>query len=86
MRYLSHEIIAICALLDLFLVKIFIMKKVLLIALLNLELWGILGFFATIILSFLSCCFGLSKETFLFSLAVFAAIGVTMTFKSILKK
>ncbi|QGY47651.1 hypothetical protein GM418_29480 [Maribellus comscasis] len=62
------------------------MKKLFLIAVVYLGLWGILGFFATIILSFLSCCFGVSKETYMISLGVFAFIAVAMTLKSVFKR
>ena len=86
MRYLSHDIIYICSFLNLTLFKNESMKKLFLIVVVYLELWGVLGFFATIILSFLSCCIGLSKETYLTSLGVFAFIAIAMTLKSTIKR
>ena len=62
------------------------MKKSFLIAAVNLGLWGVLGFFATIILSFLSCCIGISKEGYMISLGIFAFTAITMTLKSAFKR
>lgn len=52
------------------------MKKILVLVCYNLGLWGILGFFATLILGFLSCCANLSENVFYGSLALFALTGI----------
>jgi len=53
------------------------MNKIVTLICYNLGLWGILGFFATIILGFLSCCANLSPNVFYIALIAFAAIGIT---------
>ena len=53
-----------------------IMKKLLVLICYNLGLWGILGFFVTLFLGFLSCCANLSENIFYGSLIVFAALGI----------
>jgi hypothetical protein len=55
------------------------MKKIFVLACYHLTLWGILGFFATLLFGFLTCCAGLPKEYFYISLLVFAITGITMT-------
>nr|WP_319271875.1 hypothetical protein [uncultured Draconibacterium sp.] len=55
------------------------MKKLLTIACYNLALWGVLGFFATLLLGFLSCCANLPANVFYTSLVLFAALGITAT-------
>ncbi len=55
------------------------MEKTLLLICYNLSLWGILGFFATIVLGFLTCCAGLSQNIFFGALIIFAIVGITMT-------
>ncbi len=55
------------------------MKKILAIICYNLGLWGILGFFATLILGFISCCANLSPNFFYGALILFAVIGITAT-------
>jgi hypothetical protein len=61
------------------------MEKLFVLASFYLSLWGILCFFAIIILSFLSCYAGVSKETYLVSLFLFALIAVIMTSRGIFK-
>lgn len=53
------------------------MKKVLVLLCYNLGLWGILGFFATLFLGFLSCCTNLSENIFFGFLIAFAVIGIS---------
>ncbi len=55
------------------------MKKILVLICYNLGLWGILGFFATLFLGFLSCCANLSENIFYGFLIAFAVIGVAAT-------
>ena len=55
------------------------MKKIVILICYHLSIWGILGFFATLLFGFLACCIGLPKEHFYISLIVFAIIGVTLT-------
>ena len=55
------------------------MKKVLVLICYNLGLWGILGFFATLFLGFLSCCANLSENIFYAFLALYAVIGLAAT-------
>ncbi|QIA06746.1 hypothetical protein [Draconibacterium halophilum] len=55
------------------------MNKLLTLACYNLGLWGILGFFATIILGFVTCCANLSSTVFYTALIVFASIGLAAT-------
>jgi len=55
------------------------MKKILVLLCYNLGLWGILGFFATLFLGFLSCCTNLSEKFFFGFLIVFAVSGVVAT-------
>ncbi len=55
------------------------MNKIVTLTCYNLGLWGILGFFVTLILGFLSCCANLPIQIFYISLISFAAIGVTAT-------
>ncbi len=55
------------------------MKKIMLLIFYNLGLWGLLGFFATLILGFLSCCANLHENVFYTSLIVFAVVGITST-------
>ncbi len=53
------------------------MKKVFVLICYNLGLWGILGFFATLILGFLACCANLSENVFYGLLIGFAVIGIS---------
>jgi len=62
------------------------MKKLLVFTVIFLEIWGIAGFFFTIILSFLSCCFELSEKTFLGALLAFAMIALLHTFRTVSKR
>jgi len=55
------------------------MKKILVLICYNLGLWGILGFFATLFLGFLSCCANLPEKVFFIFLIIFAAIGLSAT-------
>lgn len=55
------------------------MRKLLTLACYNLALWGILGFFATLLLGFLSCCANLPANIFYIGLALFATLGITAT-------
>jgi len=55
------------------------MKKILAIICYHLGLWGILGFFATLILGFISCCANLSHFFFYGALILFATVGITAT-------
>ena len=55
------------------------MKKLLVLLCYHLGLWGILGFFATLFLGFLSCCAHLSENIFYGFLIAFAVIGVVAT-------
>ncbi len=55
------------------------MNKIVTLICYNLGLWGILGFFVTIILGFISCCANLSSQVFFISLISFAAIGLAAT-------
>ncbi|WP_321369190.1 hypothetical protein [uncultured Draconibacterium sp.] len=55
------------------------MNKILTLLCYNLGLWGILGFFATLILGFLTCCANLPAQVFYISLISFAAIGIIAT-------
>jgi hypothetical protein len=62
------------------------MKKIIVLAGFYLGLWGILGFFATILLGFLSCCAGLSKEIYLVLLLAFVLTAIVMAARSIFKE
>ena len=55
------------------------MKKELFLICYNLSIWGILGFFATLLFGFLACCANLSQNYFIGSLIAFAIIGITVT-------
>jgi hypothetical protein len=55
------------------------MKKVFALICYNLGLWGILGFFATLLLGFIACCTNLSPTVFYGLLILFAAVGITAT-------
>ena len=55
------------------------MKKVIVLTCYHLGLWGIFGFFATLILGFIACCANLSDTFFYVSLGIFAAIGIGVT-------
>lgn len=55
------------------------MKKALILICYNLGLWGLLGFLATLVLGFLSCCANLSVNFFYGSLITFAVIGLVAT-------
>jgi hypothetical protein len=55
------------------------MKRAFVLICYNLGMWGILGFFATLILGFLACCANLSQNLFYGFLVLFAVIGITAT-------
>lgn len=55
------------------------MKKAFVLICYNLGLWGVLGFFATLLLGFISCCANLSANMFYGLLILFAAVGITAT-------
>ncbi len=55
------------------------MNKIVTLICYNLGLWGILGFFVTILLGFLACCANLSSAVFYTALIVFAIIGLSTT-------
>ncbi|MCK3683548.1 hypothetical protein [Maribellus sp. YY47] len=55
------------------------MKKIFVLTCYNLALWGILGFFATLLLGFLSCCAHLSENFFYGFLVIFALVGLIAT-------
>ncbi len=55
------------------------MKKVLVLTCYHLGLWGILGFFATLVLGFIAYRTNLSETIFYLSLGIFAAIGIGVT-------
>ena len=55
------------------------MNKIVTLISYNLGLWGTLGFFATIILGFISCYANLPSQVFYISLISFAAIGLAAT-------
>jgi len=55
------------------------MKRVFVLICYHLGLWGILGFFATLLFGFLSCCFHLSVDVFYGLLVAFALLGLTAT-------
>jgi len=55
------------------------MKKALVLICYNLGLWGILGFIATLLLGFLSCCANLPENIFYGFLVLFAAVGIIAT-------
>jgi hypothetical protein len=55
------------------------MRKIFTLICYHLGLWGILGFFATLIFGFIACCANLSQNVFLASLVVFAILGLTAT-------
>ncbi len=62
------------------------MKNLILLIVFYLEIWGILGFFVTITLSFLACCIGLSKEFYVTSLVVFGILALAFTAYSVVRK
>lgn len=45
----------------------------------NLGMWGVLGFFLTLVLGFLTCCANLSPKIFYSGLIVFALLGICTT-------
>lgn len=55
------------------------MKKALALICYHLGVWGLLGFFATLIFGFIACCANLSENLFYTSLIIFAIIGFTAT-------
>jgi hypothetical protein len=60
-------------------VKKTIMKKRIALICYHLGIWGIAGFFITLLFGFLSCCANLSKNVFYASLIIFAAMAIVMT-------
>ena len=62
-----------------FVINNFAMKKAFALICYNLGLWGVLGFFATLIIGFVSCCANLSSNIFYGFLILFAIVGVTAT-------
>ena len=61
------------------------MKRVIALICFYLGLWGVLGFLATVLLGFLSCCAGLSKEIYYGALVGFALLAIVMTCRSVAK-
>lgn len=55
------------------------MKKTIVLICYHLGLWGFLGFFATLVLGFLSCCANLPKNVFFIFLGIFAICALTAT-------
>ncbi len=55
------------------------MKKIPGLLCYHLGLWGILGFFITLLFGFIACCANLSENVFFTSLFIFAIIGITAT-------
>jgi len=55
------------------------MKKLFALVCYHLGLWGLLGFFATLIFGFLTCCANLPQNVFYISLIIFAALGISAT-------
>ena len=55
------------------------MNKAFILICYNLGLWGILGFFATLILGYLACCANLSQNIFYGALVVFGLVGLATT-------
>ena len=55
------------------------MKKTILLICYNLGMWGLLGFFATLIFGFIACCFNLTDKIFYISLFVFAITGIIIS-------
>lgn len=55
------------------------MKKIFVLICYNLGVWGLLGFFATLIFGFLACCANLSQNVFYGALIAFAIISLTAT-------
>lgn len=55
------------------------MKRAFVLICYHLGLWGILGFFATLFLGFLSCCANLPQNIFYGVLVAFAILGITVT-------
>ena len=55
------------------------MNKIVTLICYNLGLWGISGFFVTIILGFISCCANLPVQAFYTGLISFAAIALATT-------
>jgi len=62
-----------------------VMKRPLSLICYYLGLWGILGFFVTLIFGFISCCANLSEDVFYISLIAFAALGITTTSLCVVK-
>ncbi|MCG6188221.1 hypothetical protein [Maribellus maritimus] len=55
------------------------MKKELFLIGYNLGIWGILGFLATLLFGFLTCCANLPSKYFYGSLIAFAIMGISIT-------
>jgi len=62
------------------------MKNIFVLSCFYLGVWGVLGFFATILLGFLFCCAGLSQEIYFGALIAFALLGIGMTYRSVSKE
>lgn len=62
------------------------MKKIFVLISYNLGIWGVLGFFATLILGFLACCANLSQNVFYSALIIFAVIGLSATIMSVTRE
>lgn len=61
------------------------MKRTLSLICYHLGLWGILGFFVTLLFGFIACCANLSENVFYIALIAFAALGITATTLCVVK-
>lgn len=62
------------------------MKKLMLLGCFYLGIWGFGGFILTLLLGFLSCCFGLSVTVYYGALIVYALVAVAMSASSVYKE
>ena len=53
------------------------MKKALVLICFHLGLWGVLGFFATLLLGMASCYAHVPESVFLILLGIFAVVGIS---------
>jgi len=61
------------------------MKKEMFLIFYNLALWGIAGFFVTLLFGFLACCTNVSHHIFYASLIIFAFVGLSISFFCIVR-
>jgi len=66
--------------------KRLIMKNTFVLTCYYLGLWGIFGFFVTLIFGFLACCLNLDPVIFYGVLVFFAAFGIVSTFVCVSRK